>query len=295
MKVAAAAYPPSPLRDWSDFAAKADAWVAEAAAGGAELLVLPEYGAMELAHLDGPDVAADLEASLHAAARHATRARDHWAGLARRHRVHILSPSGPWDAGRGRPVNRAWLLGPDGIVGHQDKQVMTRFEREAWDLVSGDPLATFRIGDLRVGVLICYDAEFPALGAASDADLLLVPSCTDGVAGFTRVRVGARARALEGQCIAVHSPTVGACPWSPAIDENRGRAAIYAPPDLGFPETGILAQGDMDAPGWTHAVVEPAALRRVRTEGHVLNRAHAREAARAAAASRDRPRHDPSG
>ena len=61
MKIATAAYPLDPLQDWAAYQKKLNAWVAEAAGQGAELLVFPEYGAMELAMLDGPEAAADLE------------------------------------------------------------------------------------------------------------------------------------------------------------------------------------------------------------------------------------------
>jgi predicted amidohydrolase len=101
----------------------------------------------------------------------------------------------------------------------------------------------------RIGVLICYDAEFPLLGRAlieAGVEILLVPSCTEALSGYWRVRIGAMARALEGQCVVVHSPTVGPAPWSPAVDMNTGAAAIYGPPDLGFPETGVLAEGDAE-------------------------------------------------
>jgi predicted amidohydrolase len=278
MRIAAAAYPLDPVESIDAWASKAARWVA---AAEADLLVFPEYGAMELAHLDGPDAAADPEASLAAAARHARAAQEVWAALARRHGVHILAPSGPWDAGAPRPVNRAWLHGPDGTIGHQDKQVMTTFER-GWDVRPGGPLRTFRIGSFTAGVLICYDAEFAALGEAliaAGCDLLLVPSCTDAPAGYARVRVGAMARALEGQLVAVHASTVGPARWCPAVDENRGRAAIYAPPDLGFPETGIVAEGLPDMQGWTVAEVDPAAIARVRAEGAVRGRADRAEAA----------------
>ncbi len=287
MRIAAAAYPMDPVESWDAWTRKVEGWVAEACDGpGADLLVFPEYGAMELAHLDGAAAAGDLETSLHAAARHGPRAQEVWAELAGAHRCHILAPSGPWDAGRDRPVNRAWLHGPDGTLGYQDKQVMTRFERDPWGVIPGGPLRMFEVGGLKVGVLICYDVEFPALGQAliaGGADLILAPSCTDTVAGFHRVRIGAMARALEGQCVAVHAPTVGACDWSPAVDENRGRAGVYAPPDLGFPETGIVAEGMPDIPGWVRAKIDPAAIARVRREGSVLNRAHVAESVAAAA------------
>ena len=106
-----------------------------------------------------------------------------------------------------------------------------------------------------------------------------VPSCTDSVAGFTRVRVGARARALEGQCVVVHSVTVGDAPWCPAVDANRGAAGVYGPPDVGFPEDGVLARGAMDAPGWTFANADRGAIARVRADGAVLNARHRGESA----------------
>jgi predicted amidohydrolase len=284
VKIASASYPLTFFRDAGEARAGMRAWVAEAAGQGAELLVFPEYGRMELATLDGAEVAADLEASLHAAARHGPEADAQTEALAREFGVCILAPSGPvFDRASGaRPVNRATLYGPDGPLGYQDKQVMTRFEREIWDVVPGGPLRVFDTDLGRIGVLICYDAEFPLLGRAlveAGAEILLVPSCTDAMAGYWRVRVGAMARALEGQCVTVQSCTVGPAPWSPAVDENAGAAAIFGPPERGFPETGLLAEGAPNAPGWVMAEIPRGAVSRVRREGAVFNHAHWPESA----------------
>lgn len=176
-----------------------------------------------------------------------------------------------------RPVNRAVLYGPDGVIGHQDKQIMTRFEREEWHVTGAPGLRIFDTTLGRIGILICYDSEFPLLGrvlAQAGAQLLLVPSCTDTVAGFSRVRIGAMARALESQCVVVQAPTVGPCDWMPALDENRGRAAIYGPPDGFWPETGIIAEGEMDAPGWVRATVDLSRVDVSRRDGAVLPFAH---------------------
>ena len=243
MHLAAAAYPLTAFHHFDDFAAHLGHWVAEAAAKGADLLVFPEYGAME---------------------------------LAARHGVHILGASGPVFDGP-RPVNRSTLYAPGGILGHQDKQIMTRFERETWNVVAGRGLTAFDTDLGRIGVVICYDSEFPLLARAlveQGAEILLAPSCTDSLAGFTRVRVGSMARALENQCIVAHSPTVGLCDFCPAVDENIGAASIYGPPDRGFPPTGILAEGGMNSPGWTIADVSLEAIREVRRDGGVLNHAH---------------------
>ena len=273
MKIAAAAYPIDWFDSFDAYAAKLSRWVSDA---DADLLVFPEYGAMELASLSGRAVAGDLEASLHAVAALDPQVRALHADLAARHGCHILGASGPAFDGA-RPVNRAVLYGPDGVIGHQDKQIMTRFEREEWHVTGAPGLRIFDTTLGRIGILICYDSEFPLLGrvlAQAGAQLLLVPSCTDTVAGFSRVRIGAMARALESQCVVVQAPTVGPCDWMPALDENRGRAAIYGPPDGFWPETGIIAEGEMDAPGWVRATVDLSRVDVSRRDGAVLPFAH---------------------
>lgn len=273
MKIAAAAYPIDWFDSFDAYAAKLARWVSDA---DADLLVFPEYGAMELASLSGRAVAGDLEASLHAVAALDLQVRALHADLAARHGCHILGASGPAFDGA-RPVNRAVLYGPDGVIGHQDKQIMTRFEREEWHVTGAPGLRIFDTTLGRIGILICYDSEFPLLGrvlAQAGAQLLLVPSCTDTVAGFSRVRIGAMARALESQCVVVQAPTVGPCDWMPALDENRGRAAIYGPPDGFWPETGIIAEGEMDAPGWVRATVDLSRVDVSRRDGAVLPFAH---------------------
>jgi len=277
MKIATAAYPLDALTNWGDYAAKITDWVADAAGQDADLAVFPEYGAMELAMLDGPEVAGDLERSLHAVSSRIADVDDLHSTLAARHGLHILAASAPvFDPDLGaRPVNRARLFTPSGGCGVQDKQIMTRFEREEWDVVPGGPLRLFETGLGKIGILICYDSEFPLLGRAlKDADLILAPSCTEALAGYWRVRIGAMARALEMQCVTVMASTVGDAEWSPAVDENTGTGGIFGPPDTGFPSTGVIAEGTLNRPGWTMAELDLARVAHVRADGVVLNRRH---------------------
>ncbi|QJD18185.1 carbon-nitrogen hydrolase family protein [Paracoccus sanguinis] len=279
MRIAAAAYPIDWQADFDAYEAKITAWVEEGA--DCDLLVFPEYGAMELAGLGGPAVAGDLQASLREVARHEAARDALHARLAAAHGVHILAASGPAFAGD-TVLNRAVLFGPSGRIGHQDKQVMTRFEREEWHVAGAPGLRVFETPVGRLGVAICYDSEFPLIArrlAEAGVEVLLVPSCTDTVAGFNRVRIGAMARALESQCVVVHAPTVGAVDWNPALDENRGRAAIYAPPDGLWPETGIVAEGEMDGPGWVKATVDLDRVAESRRDGRVLPFRHWPESA----------------
>ena len=66
MKIATAAYPLDVLSSWAQYEDKLTDWVRSAARDGADMLVFPEYGAMELATLAGLDIAGDLEGSIHA-------------------------------------------------------------------------------------------------------------------------------------------------------------------------------------------------------------------------------------
>lgn len=128
----------------------------------------------------------------------------------------------------------------------------------------------------KLGVAICYDSEFPLLVRKqidAGALLILVPSCTDGLAGYHRVALSCRARALENQCYVLQSVTVGRAPWSLAIDINRGAPGIYGPVDHSFPCDGVLALGEMDAPGWIYADLDFAALELVCQCGQVKNHA----------------------
>lgn len=277
MKIATAAYPLDPLGTWTDYEAKITAWVVDAKEHKADLLVFPEYGAMELAMLAGPDVAGNLEASMSAVSERLPDADALHAKLARTHGVHILAGTTPvFDPSvSDRPVNRARLFSPTGGCGIQDKQIMTRYERSPMNMAPGGPLRVFETELGKIAVLTCYDAEFPLLGrAVADADLILVPSCTEALSGYWRVRIGAMARALENQCVTVMASLVGSADWTDVADITTGMGGIFGPPDAGFPETGILAEGTLNTPGWTYAEVDLAAIAHVRDDGRVLGRKH---------------------
>jgi predicted amidohydrolase len=273
LKVAAAQYPigqPASLAEWE---AKITSWVAEGAATGAELLVFPEYAAIEQAASFGPEVYGDLITTLERVAELAPSRVALHAALAKKHGVHILVGSGPAKYADGRFVNATQLVTPTGLVGVQEKLIMTPFEH-GWGVTAGGPLRVFETALGKLAILICYDSEFPLLARAAveaGADAILVPSCTERVSGYHRVRTGSKARALENTIVTVQSPTVGDAPWSPAVDFNVGAAGIYVPPEHGVSDDGIVAEGTLNHPMWVSAAVDLAALRRLRTSGEMRN------------------------
>lgn len=276
MKIATAAYRPEWHSDWATMAAKLDAWVTDAAAQGAELLVFPEYAGVEAALIGTPDGDGDpvrwRDAMVQAADSWATLHRE----LAMRHGVTILAGSLN-AAGPDGPVNRATLCTPNGATGTQDKLILTPYERQNMGLTPGAGLQLCDTPLGRIGILICYDSEFPLLARAlleAGAEMILVPSCTEQPAGQTRVRQSARARAIEGQCLVVQSPLVGRVPGCDIVGMNTGRAGLFCPPDYGLPSDGIIAQGDTNQPGWTIADVDLTQVGSARNTGQVGNFSH---------------------
>ncbi len=263
--------------DFDALAARLEDEVAQASAAGAGLIIFPEYGSMELTALPGmtrdpQNVPAQILAM--------QKWRDPWVEIHQawsdRHQITIVAGSFPWQIPDGSVVNRAWITRPGQSPIHQDKFMMTRFEREQWGVRGGgSPLTVFEACGTKMAVAICYDVEFPLLVRAAveaGAMIILNPSNTDGLHGYHRVRTGAQARAMENQCLVAMVPLIGAAAWTTAIDINVGRAGLFGPIDLGFPEDGILALG----PETGGLLLADAPLRRldsVRRHGQNLNHA----------------------
>jgi predicted amidohydrolase len=278
-RLAACQYAIELIETWEDYAKHLAAIVAEAKAKGAELLLLPEYSAMALTGQLPKDVRSDLHGSIETMQSLIPAWVELCEELAREHQILFQPGSAPVKDADGKFRNRAWLFGPDGLIGYQDKQIMTRFEREQWFIDAGvDGLKAFDTPIGKLGILICYDNEFPMLGrrlAEMGVELVLAPSCTDTLAGSYRVRIGAQARALENQFAVLSSPTAGDAPWSPAVDENRGCAALYVPSDYGMPANGIVAESDSDAVTESTLLIvdiDLADVARLRTQGQVATR-----------------------
>ncbi len=273
-RLAAAQYDIGRFRDFDEYRQKMTRWVDSAVAEGARLLLFPEYFSMELVSLFPEDVQKSLPRQLAAMQSLLPDFMMLCMDLAETHGIYLIAGSFPVRQADDRYLNRAFLFYPDGTSDFQDKLQMTRFENEQWAITAGDALKTFDTELGRIAINICYDSEFPLIArkqVEAGANLILVPSCTDTVAGYHRVRIGCQARALENQCYVVQSPTVGLAPWSEAVDVNVGAAAVYTPVDYGYPDNGILAIGELNQPQWVYADIDPASLAHIRQTGQVFN------------------------
>ncbi len=274
IRIAAWQYPIEALASFSAWRTKLETTVAEAARANAELLVIPEYASMELTSLLSPAEQATLATQL--AAIQALR-EPYLAALAdaaRTYGITLVGGSFPERVENAEGYrNRLRVVAPTGEPVLVEKLQMTRFERERWGISGGSAQPVIELGAMRLGVAICYDAEFPLIVrrlVEAGANVIAVPSCTDGLAGYHRVRVACAARALENQCYVVQAPTVGLAPWSIAVDENVGAAGVFAPCDRGFPDDGVVALGTLNVPQLLFAELDLARVDEVRRDGQVL-------------------------
>lgn len=273
VRIAAAQYPIGFFNRWPEYEAHITGWVAEAALGRAKLLLFPEYFSLEISSIFGPGVYESLDKTLEKLSHALGGFLALYRSLAQKYQVHICAGSFPVKDGD-TYYNRCYFFWPNGHCEWQEKLQMTRFEKEKWNVSSGSGVKEFLTDFGTVAVNICYDSEFPLFArqqAEQGAEIILVPSCTDTLAGFNRVKIGCQARALENQCYVVQSPTIGECSWQQAVDTNIGVAAFYSPVDHGFPPNGILHSGKPNEAQWVYYDLDLEAIQRVRKEGQVFN------------------------
>ncbi len=111
--------------------------------------------------------------------------------------------------------NAGYVCKRDGGVERFEKLHITPDESKVWGLQGGNSLKTFDTDCGKIGVLICYDVEFPELSrllAEEGMDILFVPFLTDTQNGYSRVRNCAQARAIENECYVAIAGSVRICP-----------------------------------------------------------------------------------
>jgi predicted amidohydrolase len=275
--IAAAQYAFDAVASLAEWRAKITRWVEEAVGQGAQILVFPEYAAMELSAI--ANYGRDIDESFAAVDGLAQEIAGLHQALARKHGVMIVAGSGPCIQA-GLRFNVAQVFGPSGQRDSFTKIMPTPWERDPWRINGGRDLKVYDLGYTKVGLLICYDIEFPLLSRAlaeAGAEIILVPSNTETPWGYWRVRIGCQARALENQIYTVQSPCVGAAPFCAAVLENTGTAGVFGPPDRGLPKDGVIAMGDMDKPQWVITKLQLDLLAELRQSGSVRTFSHWRE------------------
>lgn len=256
--------------DPDDFWKRVEAQIIQAK--DAEIILFPEY--FSLSWLVARLGEANFRKSLTRCNETLFEFKDRFKKLSQKHQVIIVAGTHPFKIGK-KIINRCHVFFPNGKIMTQDKINMTRFEDEEWGVSAAtNKINSFKYKDKNVAVLICYDSEFSNLSlklAKQKIDLLLVPSCTDEIYGYWRVRHCCEARSIENQCYTVMSSIVGGNKKFPDINGHYGMAAAFGPCDHGFPTDGVLAESPKNREGILAVKLDFDVLKKVRKSGTVLN------------------------
>jgi predicted amidohydrolase len=141
-------------------------------------------------------------------------------------------------------------------------------------MIGGDSIRTFETDSGRIGILICYDVEFPEVSrilADEGMQILFVPFQTDTQNGYTRVRSCAQARAIENECYVAISGCVGNMPKVTNMDIQYAQSAVFTPADFAFPYNGIKAEATPNSEMTLIADVDLTLLQELHNQGSVCN------------------------
>lgn len=177
-------------------------------------------------------------------ARYCEPIRKRFQELAISYNINIITGSMPY-LEDGNLYNVGFLCKRDGTSEMYTKIHVTPNEVHYWGMVGGSEIKTFDTDCGKIGIMICYDVEFPELSrlmADEGMEILFVPFLTDTQNGYTRVKHCAQARAIENECYVAIAGCVGNLPKVNNMDIQYAQAAVFTPSDFAFPSNGIKAE-----------------------------------------------------
>jgi predicted amidohydrolase/ribosomal protein S18 acetylase RimI-like enzyme len=200
--------------------------------------------------------------------------RDRFLQLAVSYNVNIITGSMPFLTENDTLLNVGYLCRRNGTWDSFEKIHITPNEKKFWGVQGGNQVRVFDTDCGRIGVLICYDVEFPELPrimAEQGMNILFVPFLTDTQNGYSRVRYCARARAIENECYVAIAGSVGNLPRVENMDIQYAQSVVFTPCDFSFPANGIKAEATPNTEMMLVADVDIDLLRELHTYGDVRN------------------------
>jgi predicted amidohydrolase/GNAT superfamily N-acetyltransferase len=265
------------VKDFAEFVKNVEYFVDVAADYRSDFVVFPELFTMPLLSFE-PETLSPMEAIDRMTEYRAPIVAE-LSRMALRYNINIVGGSHPTRTEDGTIQNVAYVCLRDGSVHAQEKIHPTPNEAYWWKIKGGSSVDVIQTDIGPVGVLICYDSEFPELARRlvdEGARIIFVPFCTDNRQGYMRVRYCAQARAIENQCFVVLSGNVGNLPGVDNMDIQYAQSCILTPCDFPFARDGIAAEASENIETLTIADVNLADLTWARAEGTVRNLADRR-------------------
>ncbi|MFZ1703226.1 MAG: bifunctional GNAT family N-acetyltransferase/carbon-nitrogen hydrolase family protein [Saprospiraceae bacterium] len=196
-----------------------------------------------------------------------------FSALAVSYNINIITGSFP-ELIEEKLFNVGYLCRRDGTIERYEKIHVTPDEAKVWGMQGGNKLQVFDTDCGKIGILICYDSEFPELSrllADDGMEILFVPFLTDTQNGYSRVRHCAQARAIENECYVAIAGSVGNLPDVHNMDIQFAQSMVFTPCDFAFPTNGVKAEATPNTEMILIADVDLDLLRELHEFGSVKN------------------------
>jgi predicted amidohydrolase/GNAT superfamily N-acetyltransferase len=237
-----------------------------------DFVVFPELFTLQLLSIEDQEISP--AESIESLTEYTPRLKEALRDMALRYNINIIGGSHPTRVESGRVENISYVFLRDGTVHEQPKIHPTPNEVYWWNIEGGSTLNAIDTDCGPIGVLICYDAEFPELArhlTDQGIQILFVPFCTDERQSYLRVRYCCQARAVENQIYVVMSGNVGNLPNVSNMDIQYAQSCILTPCDFPFARDGISADTTPNVETIAIADLRPETLVQARNNGTVKN------------------------
>jgi predicted amidohydrolase/ribosomal protein S18 acetylase RimI-like enzyme len=259
-----------PFSNLEEFMHQVDFFVDAMAGYNSDLIVFPELLNAPLLKNFNQENPAEAMRSL---SEYTEDIRAAFVNLAITYNINIVTGSLP-QLRDGDLYNVSFLCRRDGTWDSQDKLHITPDEAQYWGFKGGHSLKVFQTDIGKIGILVCYDVEFPELSrylAEKGMTLLCVPYWTDTKNAYLRVRRCAQARAIENECYVAISGSVGNLPKVENMDIQYAQSAVFTPSDFAFPHDAIAAEATPNTEMTLMVDLDRDLLKELRQIGSVRN------------------------
>lgn len=259
-----------PYQDLDELLNQAEYFIDAVAGYRSDFVLFPEFFNAPLMakdnHLSTPEAIREL-------AKHTKAIVDKFSEFSISYNINIISGSMP-EMRDGGLYNVGYLCRRDGTIERYEKLHVTPDEAKVWGMQGGNQIKAFDTDCGKIGILICYDSEFPELSrllADEGMDILFVPFLTDTQNGYSRVRHCSQARAIENECYVAIAGSVGNLPNVENMDIQFAQSMVFTPCDFSFPTNGIKAEATPNTEMILIADVDIDLLRELNQFGAVKN------------------------
>lgn len=272
VRIATVQYQLRKVSSFSEFIKNIEYFVDVVADYKSDFVVFPELFTLQLLSIEDQELSP--HESIEALTKYTPRFKEAMRNMALSYNVNIIAGSHPTRVEDGSIQNISYVFLRDGRSFEQPKIHPTPNERYWWEIEGGNKLTAIDTDCGPIGVLICYDSEFPELArhlVDQGVQILFVPFCTDERQSYLRVRYCCQARAVENQIYVVMSGNVGNLPNVSNLDIQYAQSCILTPCDFPFARDGIAADTTPNVETVAFADLRPEALIMARNSGTVQN------------------------